>query len=247
MKRRTVSVLITAAVTASLFGGCSIYMPELSVSDFDKVAEYAAYALLGDADDYESKLISEEEVARLLEERALKEKIEQEMAALNDPNKKPDEPTTEPGEEGDKVEIDVPEQVGKVLDIPNIEIQYAGHSFTERYPDSADAVLSLQATKGNQFMVLSFVLQNNTDAAAECDILSRDIVYTLKVNEKDSYRSQLTMLDGDLSTWNTPIESGSINIAVLIFQVPDELNDADITKLELMLRENKLTETIVLE
>lgn len=226
--------------------GCAgIAMPKLTESEFDKVAEYAAYTLLKNTDGYESRLLSEEEVKRELEERKLAAEIEAALEAANRPGGSLGSVLPDTGgDASDDFHTDS-KTLSYVLGLEGVEVEYAGHKFVSSYPDDSEALFGIKAPKGKKLMVLSFVLTNTGSGQAECDLLSKDGIYRITVGGK-TYRSLLTSFDNDLSTWNTPVAPGSINMAFLVFQVPDELAETNIGSMEFSVRTDKTTRSIIL-
>jgi len=251
MKRYAVAGIV-GAVLLTCCGCGSIYLPDMTVSEFDKVAEYAAYALLANTDGYESKLLSEEDVQRIQEERKLAAEIEAELEAANKPGGNTGNTGT-PGSSGEHTggntgggqgsEV----TVSDVLSVDGVVIDYAGYQLTKMFPNDSEALFSMRAAEGKQFIVLSFVLQNTGSEQVDCNMLGKEAVYRITVGSGETYRSQFTAFDNDLSTWNTPLLPGSVNMAFLVFQIPEELDEAGIGEIEFSARYDKATKSITLK
>lgn len=256
---KKIILLLISVLAMSFFGGCSAYKLDLTASEHDKIAEYAAYALLGDAEEYKSKLLSQEEVDRIMAERELESQIREEIDKLEQSTTKPQNPTitpqetTKPGETTDKetsTKTDEPEVVktlNDIMDIENVSIQYSGYELCGIYPNDPSEFIVLKAKSGKQFIVLSFVLQNTSNQQADCNILGRDIVYRLHLANGENYKSMLTAMGNDFGTWNTPLAPQSMNMAFMVFEVPDTITAQDMTDAELSFRENKTTQSVVLK
>jgi len=252
MKKYVLSIIGVLAM--SLLCGCSMYKLDLTASEHDKIAEYAAYALLSNAEDYNNKLITQEEVNRILEERELEDKIREEMDNLNNQTTRPTQPkpTVKPEDGNDKPTVNQDTQKnGKTLDdilnIENVSVQFAGYELCKMYPNDTSELVVLKANDNKQFVVLSFVLQNTVDKQTECDILSRNIVGRLHLESGKAYSAMVTFMNYDLSTWNTPLTPQSMNMAFLLFQVPDTLTEKDLLGAELSFKENGVTQSTVLK
>ncbi len=246
--KRYVVLGVVGTMLLSCCGCAGMIMPELTASEFDKVAEYAAYTLLENTDGYESKLMSEEDVQRELEERKLAAEIEAALDAINKPGASMGGNTgTNPDGSGDATG-DVQtgdETVADVLGMDGVTIEYAGCELTDMYPNDADALFGMKAADGKKLMVLSFVLSNTGSEQVDCDLLGKDAIYRITVKD-EVYRSLLTAFDNDLSTWSTPLAPGSVNMAFLIFQVPAELAEDSIGDIEFSVRIDKTTRSIIL-
>lgn len=255
MKKYVLSIIGVLAM--SLLCGCSMYKLDLTASEHDKIAEYAAYALLSNAEDYNNKLLEQEEVDRILAERELEEKIRQEMENLNNQTTRPtQQPTVNQGETTgkDSEKTTANQDTSKngkslddILNIENVSVQYAGYELCKLYPNDTSELVVLKANDNKQFVVLSFVLQNMVDKQTECDILSRNIVGRLHLDSGKTYSAMVTFMNYDLSTWNTPLAPQSMNMAFLIFQVPDTLTEQELIGAELSFKENGVTQSTVLK
>lgn len=250
--KRYVVLGVAGAMLLSCCGCAGMIMPELTASEFDKVAEYAAYTLLENTDGYESKLMSEEDVQRELEERKLAAEIEAALDAINKPGGSTggnvDTPVVNPDgtvdNTGDSQGSD--KTVAYVLGVDGVTVEYAGCELTDMYPNDADALFGMKAAEGKKLMVLSFVLSNTGGEQVDCDLLGKDAVYRITVGD-ETYRSLLTAFDNDLSTWSAPLAPGSVNMAFLIFQVSDELTAGSIGEIEFAVRTDKTTRSIILK
>lgn len=257
---KKVILMAISVLTMSLFCGCSAYKLNLTASEHDKIAEYAAYALLADVDEYKNKLLTQEEVDRILAEREIESQIKQEMDKLEgQPVTQPQKPTPGVPETTIQRETDSRDDTtGKdkkdelktldsILKIENVSIQYSGYEMCSLYPNDPSELVSLKAKDGKQFIALSFVLQNTSNQVAECDIHGRDIVYRLHLSNGDNYKSMLTVMESDFGTWNTPLAPQSMNMAFMLFEVPDTITAQDMADAELSFRENKTTQSVVLK
>lgn len=247
MKKILSAVIILAGI--AVMSGCGSLKLKLTASEHDKIAEYAAYALLSDSAGYRDKLISMEEVEKVLEERALAEKIAKEMEELNNGQGGDKEPSTKPGDDsGDNTgETGGNEKtIAEILKLDGVDVQYAGYEFCRSYPNDSEAMFGMQATSGNKFIVLSFVMQNTSMEAVSCDILSGKPVCRLSIGGK-TYMSQMTVLDNDLSTYKKELAGGSFNMAFLLFQVPESLSDSDCAGMKLSFRKNEVTQSVTLK
>lgn len=241
-----------------ILGGCSMKI-DLTASEHDKIAEYAAYALLADADKYEDKLLPKEEVDKIIAERELESQIKEEIENLDKhPTTRPQETvrpqeTTKPDDTDNPVtkpsknEDVVVKNISEIMGIENVNIEYSGYELCEIFPNDTSEFVVLKAKNGKQFVALSFVLQNTSSQQTECNILAKDIVYRLHLSNGESYKSMLTAMGSDFGTWNTPLAPQSMNMAFMVFEVPDTVTEQDMIDAELSFRENKNTQTVVLK
>jgi len=255
---KKIILLLISVLTMAFLYGCSAYKLDLTASEHDKIAEYAAYALLGNAADYKNKLLPSDEVDRIMAERELESQIRDEMDRLEPTTNKPQNPTS-PQETTSNKDTDIKETTTKkdeleviktlddILAIANVSVQYSGYELCSMYPNNPSELIALKPKKGKQFVALSFVLQNTSNEQAECNLLGRDIVYRLHLANGENYKSMLSAMGSDFGTWNTPLAPQSMNMAFMLFEVPDTVTAQDLVDAELSFRENKTTQSVVLK
>ena len=255
---KKIILLLISVLTMALLCGCSAYKLDLTASEHDKIAEYAAYALLGNAEDYKNKLLPGDEVDKIMAERELESQIRDELDRLEpstDNSQAPTSPqeTTTPGDidiketTTKKDEPEVIKTLDDILQIPNVSVQYSGYELCSMYPNDPSEFVVLKAKSGKQFVAVSFVLQNTSNEQAECNLLARDIVYRLHLANGENYKSMLSAMGADFGTWNTPLAPQSMNMAFMLFEVPDTVTAQDMIDAELSFRENKTTQSVVLK
>lgn len=251
---------IISVLSISLLCGCSTFKLDLTASEHDKIAEYAAYVLLADAEEYNDKLLSQEEVDRILAERELESQIKQEMDKLDSQQTVNSNNTTTAGTQETSNQDGTGRQdataadkdtglnkIDNIMNIENVSIQYSGYELCSLYPNDPSAFVSLKAKDGKQFVVLSFVLQNTSNQETECNINGREIVYRLYLSNGDNYKSMLTVMENDFGTWNASLAPQSMNMAFMLFEIPDTITAQDMADAELSFRENKITRSVVLK
>lgn len=255
---KKIILLLISVLTMAFLYGCSAYKLDLTASEHDKIAEYAAYALLGDAADYKNKLLPSDEVDRIMAERELESQIRDEIDRLEPSTDKPQNPTTpqettsnkDTGIKETTTKKDEPEVIktlDDILQIENVSVQYSGYEFCKIFPNDTSEFVVLKSKADKQFVALSFVLQNTSDQQAECDINSKNIVYRLHLSNGEVYKSMLTLMGSDFGTWNAPLAPQSMSVAFMLFEVPDTLTAQDMVDSELSFRENKTTQSVVLK
>ncbi|MCR5310440.1 MAG: hypothetical protein K6E32_03340 [Lachnospiraceae bacterium] len=91
--------------------------------------------------------------------------------------------------------------IGEFLGYGNFDIAYAGFELLSNYPKDNDAAVSLSASSSNTaLLVVYFDVTNNSQSAANLDILSLNCKFRLSIND-GSYKGVLypVMLDDILS------------------------------------------------
>lgn len=102
--------------------------------------------------------------------------------------------------------------LSEALGLTDIQAVYTGTELTDRYD-------SVVPSSGKKLMILHVTLQNQTNKAKKCDILSLLPVFRAKVNGTQEVTSELTILPDNLSTWEDKIPAGGSADTIILFQV----------------------------
>lgn len=230
MKLKKCIGMIAGICTLAMFAGC--YEPlDITDSEMDMVAEYAAGVLVKHGTQATDTLLDREEQAEA-------------WAALATPTPRPTlapyKPETTPagseGTEGTAGESATPTAKPTATPIPeNTEatmqdltallnkkdfyFRYVGYETTMLYQGAGD--LFAAAGEGKQLVVLEFDVTNRSDKA-EALVLNKgaekEFVYTLRVGNK-SIRPSLTLLDEDFYTsYDVTYEPNETKTCVLVFE-----------------------------
>lgn len=211
--------LAGALLLAALpFAGCGSRLPNLNDGQMDQVAEYAANLLIKYDSNNRMRLMSEEEMQKEEEKRAAWD-VPYPSA---EPTESPEDPKGSENQ-GSEEKPDVPPvQYGALEDLfelpSGVGIQYTGYFTSERYPDD---LTGFDASAGMEILALQFVLQNDTDATQNIDLLNQDITYRITVNGSNTSSQMLTMLDNDLATYQGKIPSGDSLELVLLTEIEE--------------------------
>ncbi len=224
LERGFLAVVFLLAVLP--FAGCGSRLPNLNDGQMDQVAEYAANLLIKYDSHNRMRLMSEEEMQKEEEKRAAWD-VQYPSA---EPTESPEDPK---GSESQVSEVkpDVPPvQYGALEDLfelpSGVGIQYTGCFTAERYPDD---LTGFDASAGMEILALQFVLQNDTDATQNIDLLNQDITYRITVNGSHTSSQMLTMLDNDLATYQGKIASGDGLELVLLTEIEEGTEVSSLT------------------
>ncbi|MBO5302705.1 MAG: hypothetical protein J6A92_01495 [Lachnospiraceae bacterium] len=127
--------------------------------------------------------------------------------------------------------------ITEALDLGVIEAEYVGHSLCTTYDQSE--YYTVDAGAGKQLLVLNVNLKNQVNQALHIDILSMAPTFHAIVNGTENVPSQTTILLNDLSTYQADIGANAVNETVLLFQIPQEIQE--ITQLQLEVTMNGKT------
>lgn len=120
-----------------------------------------------------------------------------------------------------------PENAGstmtEALDLGVVSADYMGHELTESY--MAEDYYVVDAEAGKQFLVLKYNLVNKANQPLHIDILAMTPSFVAVVNGEQKVPAQTTILLNDLSTYQSDIEAGGTKETVLLFQIPEEVEE----------------------
>jgi len=225
MKRRLCAVLCAATVLLTGCGGI-----ELTETENDVIAEYAATLLLKYSNSYQSKL--QEEVFETEPETTvfIPPLPTDSSSVQNEQNNSASAETTTVSEKS------LSEALG--IAVEGFQAEYTGYEIVDSYPNTSDAYFVMTATKNNSLLILKFNLTNTSTEEKECDILSKQLNYRCQINGDERFGSQLTMLLDDLSSYKEVLMPEETKQAVLIFQIPSEYQE-NMEKMSFIIRDKE--------
>ncbi len=234
--KKYISILI-GVCTLAVFGGC--YEPlEITDSEMDMVAEYAADVLVKHGTKATDTLLDREEQ-------------EEAFAAMATPTPRPTLAPAKPGKEpagGEGVEgvegtekptstpkptvTPIPENTELTMrDLTNLigksdfYFNYTGYETTVLYQGTGD--LFAAAGEGKTLIVLKFEVTNRSDSGATLVLnkgASKEFIYTLRVGGK-TIRPSLTLLDEDFYTsYDVTYRPGESKTCVLVFECKSDIS-----------------------
>ncbi|MEY8390254.1 DUF4352 domain-containing protein [Lachnospiraceae bacterium] len=241
--RKIIKKGIALAAAAVLLTGCGEAVTPLTESEEATIIQYSAGTLA------KHNSFQQEGLTALYPEEEAEEETEQkETEEAKEPDKeeskkeqeqKPEDKKEEKKQEGQ------PENTGQstfteALAVPGIEFSYKDYSIVSSY--SQGDYFSLEASAGKVYMLLNINITNTSDAAVECNLLSKKPKFILKLNKDAGVSNQITILTNDVSTYSGTLESGQTEAGILLFEVPETAVE-NISSMQLTLEmEGKTTE-----
>lgn len=236
MKLKKYIGIFVSVCALAMFAGC--YEPlDITESEMDMVAEYAAGVLVKHGTQAKDVLLDREEQ-------------EQAFAALATPTPRPtlapyEEDKTSP-ESGDDSDMQEPENPAGTEVPDNTELtmqdltdiigkdefyfRYKGYKATSLYQGSGD--LFAAAGDGKQLVVVEFEVTNQSKSGATLTLnkgASKEFIYTLRTGGK-TIRPSLTLLNEDIYTsYNTTYKAGETKTCVLVFECDAKLSLSSMT------------------
>ena len=129
----------------------------------------------------------------------------------------------------------------EALAIPGLEFSYKDYSVSNTYKQGD--YFSLDAKEGNTYVILNVNIANTGSETVNCDLLLKQPIFTLKINEEPGVKNEVSMLENDVSTYIGAIEGGQTVAGILIFEVP-AASAENISSLQLTLQMNETTTEI---
>lgn len=232
------SVLVAAAM---LLTGCGEEMVPLTESEAMIIVNYSAGTLA------KHNSHQQEGMAAVYP----KEEEEEEIPA--DEEKKPEEQeengggqsgSGESGTSGSEESAPGAVTMTEAIAIPGLEFSYKDYSVSSTYKQGD--YFSLDAKEGNTYVILNVNITNTGSEAVTCDLLGKQPIFTLKINEEPGIKNEVSMLENDVSTYIGAIEPGQTVAGILIFEAPAAAAE-NISSLQLTLQMNETTTEIIMK
>ena len=241
------------AISAVMFTGCIDSMPELSSDESDMVAEYAAGLLLKYSPNYNYMLVSEDELAAALNQRALEEQaLVEETETTGETEEAPGEtaskeetPETdlsegeaeEPSEEAPaQMLVDMGADLVTELGLTeDVLLRYQSFEICDAYPQNASGFSGIDAKEGEKLLVMHFDLENDTDETIDCHFFDYELQLRVTINDTITKRAEeMPILPDDMMSFMGTLSPGEKTDVVAIAQI-EELSDSDIMSMMLQI------------
>lgn len=211
MKKRALILTSTLLAIISL-NGCTKSV-SLTEKESDMVAEYIAGVVLGNEIGYKEALVTPTLVPTL--------------TPIPTDSKVP---TTVPKEEQNGTTNNSQNSNGnyqanadftEVIGIDGLKVEYEKYEIRDNIMDSKNTNLE---GEGQDLLVISFKLTNETNKEISVKLQNSKIQYQLDINTKNMYKPLFTILDNDLCLLNTTIEAKGNATAIVVFRIKKDLN-----------------------
>lgn len=219
-------ILIALLAGCLLLGGCGGQIPDLTEEQMNEITHYAAGLLLRYDSNYDSGIMSMEELAR-----AWTKEVRKQMTPTPFPEVDQEEDNTSSGSGSEDLigggASDMPvdnRTLAEFFGLSGVEITYGGFSIVESYPDDdADNVyFAMDALPGNRLLILHFDVRNLTQEMQTVDILHQDARFRIFINNGSQINAQTTLLTDDLKSINTTLNAGESISQVVVVEITEE-------------------------
>lgn len=127
----------------------------------------------------------------------------------------------------------------EALDLGVIEAAYRGHELCATYEKSD--VYAVDAAAGKQLLVVNIDLINQAEQDLYVDILASIPQIRAVINGEEEIVAQTTILPDDLSTYQRDILAGATDKTVLLFEIPEDIQEVSGIQLKIKMNGNNYT------
>lgn len=142
----------------------------------------------------------------------------------------------------------VPESLEEFLQTEGLSFRYEGYETTSYYPNNQDdgeeLYFVMNATEGNQLLILHFAVSNESQEDKQIDLLHSGTRFKIEVNGEIK-NALTTMLLNDLCNYQNMLAAGESESLVLVCEVTKEQADS-IQALSLTMKNAEKTTSISL-
>lgn len=231
MKSLKMKLAALFAAAAFMFAGCGEALYVLTPEEEAGIVSYASHAVAKF-----NKLQQEGEMfvsQEILDSEETSEEAAEEAGMQEDDL--PPEEGGEPGRDGTGADASqsggtAAVTLGTALDLGAVQADYKGCSLCVTYEKSD--VFAIDAAAGKQLLALDITLSNPSSQDLHVDILAMTPTFQATVNGTDTAMAQTTILPNDLSTYQGDLLAGESVETVLLFQIPQEIQDISGVELE---------------
>ncbi len=235
---KNISLVIILILILSLTGCIKEYT--YTEEQTDIYGEYIAGTLLASDENYNSKLISFDDIKE-------KEGVESILTPtpIPTPTSTHASPIPTPTWEGSFGEDDTNNiedyTLNEVIALESFNVQYNGYKLQETYPENfMDAYFSITPSAGKQLLVLSFIVENTSNKESDINLVQPKVNYEIHVGNSNIHKPMLTLLENDLQYIDLIMDAGERETALLIFEVSNDI-DMDDVKLGLSKDDKAMT------
>lgn len=220
--KRKILLTVTALSVMVCIGGCGmVSMPKLSDEQEEQITEYAADLVMQHVTVYNNRLA---DLSLYVDQEEPLEESEEDTGKMDETADTPIVNSVEPASY-DLQDVLLPD---------NFSLTFSGYDVLDSYPAAGDEdiVFAIDASVDKKLFIFHFAITNIGQDAAYIDITGEKPYCFIKVNDTNKYFIQTTLLEDDLTTFQKNVEAGETIPAVMVAEVPAEL-EGQIRSLEL--------------
>lgn len=211
-----------------VLSGCSNKIPEMNEEEKSMVVNYAADIVQKYNSNNPPKLqtmtvIPKEVTDEAAEAEKADETVMQEgMNEKSDMETKPADEQESQNQVTDNAVQNVEMTLDEIIKEEAFHFTYKGFETTDTYPASGtEAFFSMDATSGNNLLILKFEAANQSGSDATLDMAQSGIRFKIQINGEEK-NALTTMLLNDFSNYQDVIAAGESKELVAICEIPEE-------------------------
>lgn len=225
MKR--VKGVIALLASILMLVGCGAQIPNMTEEETEVVTQYAANLLLKYDKNYESGIMSEDEMAKLLRRQITPTPVPQVEEPETEPEQKDEIAEDLIGGGTSEIVVDN-RSMAEFFGLNGIDITYTGYSILDSYPESSDEAFyfAMDAVEGHKLLVLQFQVTNQSAEAQNVDVLNQAARFRVFINGGEQQNALTTLLTDDLKNMNVTLEAGATVSKVIVVEITEEEADS---------------------
>lgn len=243
MNRKKGKIILAAAVLAIGMTGCAeSQIPDMTQEEIKAVGEYIAITMMKYDRNHKSRLM--ELSADVLVPPDGEQTAQPEEPSGMEPVE--DTPVIDSGGSGTAPGSSY--SVEEVLEFPEgMAVEFREYSLCKYYPEnSEEALFTIDASQGNQIMVLRFQVTNSAAEERSINLQTLESDFKITVNGEHTRRPlPLAMLPNDLTVLSETLAAGESMEAVLLIEVKEEMAE-NISSIRLDVENNDKTCSLTL-
>ena len=207
MRKRFIAITILCIM---LFSGC-VKGVDISPKENTLIAEYAAGLLIKNSNYYKDRYYFWDE-----------EDVSQEIPSENESSQDETDEAPSTINPDDKPTDVVEKELAKVFGLSQVALKYDSYVVVDRYNADPEGYFELVAETGYDFVVVKYILSNNTGNDIVVDNSSKNIIVKAGINNTYMYNNyDASIMLNDLTNLkNVNVSAGGNFEAVIIFMVP---------------------------
>lgn len=242
MRTGNIKRIIALGLTSCLLTGCGNAIPELTEEEASLIATYAADVVLESSRDSNSRLID------TAKETARREELSEKVDQLKE--RKAQEEEEEQQEKGSSsgstasIEQRV-ENIAGFIGLDAFQVSYDGYEIEKSYSadseDEWETAFAFDASPEKNLLVVKLKVTNITDVPAVADVLSKDMMFSIRGDSDINSMALVTMLLNDFAFAQDEIGAGESKQYVLITQIEEGITEVNSLSLHMKKGDESMT------
>ena len=241
---KIVRKIIVLGMAAGLLTGCGNVIPELTEEEASLIATYVADVVLESSKENNSRLVDTEK------ETARREELSQKVEQLKEKKAQEEEEEAKRtgGTSGSTASNEQPvEDIAGFIGLDGFQVSYDGYAIEKSY--SADEEeewgMVFDASPEKNLLIVKLRVTNITDTPAVVDVLSKDMMFSIRGDDSVNSMALVTMLLNDFASARDEIGAGESRQYVLITQIDESI--AEVNSLSLVMKKGEEKASVVLQ